>query len=118
MRIFRALPTLLASLILLPLLLHSANFFSGATACPVSGAATRIRSSSTPSSSWTVQTPSGNSGTIYLGGADISTTTGLALAKSTSFTQQPLGNSASFNLFNIWFLCSSSNDTITYVYVQ
>jgi len=95
-------------------ILHPASPTSGSTTCPTSGAK-RVASSSTKAITVTIQVPLANAGVIYLGGSTISSTTGIQLNKGDSFTFAPASNSNSWDLFQIYFACSTNTDTITWI---
>lgn len=107
----------IALLLGLSLAIPAGNVGSGSTTCPASGAK-RISSISLRSITFTVQAPSGNMGTVALGGSAITTSTGVSLGSGDAYTFAPAANSAQYDLTGIWFACSNSSDTIVYTYLQ
>lgn len=100
----------------------SAGLINGRTSCPATGATTVTTYATSNPVSWAViQTPTGNAGTVYIGGSStVSSTTGVGLAAFGSITLQTKGNnSASYDLGrNVWFTCSNTADAIVYVAAQ
>ncbi len=107
---------LLALLILLIPLATSrtAGTQSGTTACPSSGAA-QVKSSGAIYG-YTVQAPTTNMGTINLGGSSVTTTTGVQLQPSWSYSRT--NTAAIYNLGSVFFACSNSSDSVTWTYDQ
>jgi len=95
----------------------AANWKSLAVACPSSGA--KVVSSSQIKASWVLlQSPYANTGTIYVGGSNVSTTVGAQLLFGDSLNAPPQGNSQVFDLGLIYFACSVNTDTVTVLYAQ
>lgn len=109
-------------LLLLPLLafaclpLGSAAFVSGNTACPSSGAK-QVSSVAIFASSVTVQAPVANTGTIYVGGPTITTSSGVGLLATQSQSWGP-APSGTMNLQTLYFACSVSGDSMSWNAVQ
>lgn len=96
---------------------HSSGFGSGSQTCPASGAKA-VSSTSVAVSTFTIQAPFGNAGTVYVGGSNVSSTVGNQLPASWSFAPPAHGQNTSFNLTGVFFACSNSADSIVYTYIQ
>jgi hypothetical protein len=107
---------LIFALLLLAIPVHPAGVGSGKTSCPVSGA--KAAGSVTGISTWTIQAPGTNLGTINFGGSNVTSTTGLQLYPNGSYTFQPQANAVPYSQSNTYFICSNSADGITFTYVQ
>lgn len=110
--------TLRLALLTFALVLRGGDLKSGSNTCPSSGAKAVSATSNTTASFWTVQAPVGNTGKIYLGGASITTATGVALFAGDSLTAPTHGNTQPYNLNRTFFACTVNTDTITFVYQQ
>lgn len=97
--------------------LHAAGVFSGSNTCPSSGAK-RVASTNTRAIAVSFFAPAGNMGLIHYGDSTVSTSVGYSTAASATFSLYPAGNAAVYDLYNIWFACSNSADTIRFTYVQ
>jgi len=113
MRLIRFASLLLALAFALP----AGNVSSGSNTCPSSGTK-RIAAASIRSITFTVQAPSGNMGTISIGGSAASATTAVTISGGDAFTFPPASNSAAYDLTQIYFACSNSADSIVYTYLQ
>lgn len=116
MRKIRYLLPVLLLLVAVPVA-HSSGFGSGTTTCPSSGAKA-VSSTSTVVSTFVIQAPLSNAGTIYVGGSNVSSTIGNQLATSWSYSPPAHGQNTSFNLTGVFFACSNSADSIVYTYIQ
>lgn len=104
---------------------RAGNIYSGTTTVTTAG--TRVRLSQTPINalSMAIQVRNGNTGSIYIGGDNISSTNGLRLGPCTSASDTcvsvafPIASGTGpYNLFNIWIDASVSGEGVTYTYVQ
>jgi len=109
-------------LILIALLLSmtpakSGSFMSGSNTCPTSG--NKAVASSTTKAVWyVIQTPTSNGGKIYVGGSNVTTSTGTALSAGDSLSAPPQGNSAAYDLAKTYIACTVNTDSVTYIYAQ
>ena len=97
--------------------LRAGNFSSGSQTCPGSGNK-RVSSTSLKAVSWTMMAPGANTGYIAFGGSAVTTTTGPVLYALDSYTANPAGNSAMWDLSQVYIACSASGDKVVYTYVQ
>lgn len=86
---------------------------SGSNTCPASGAK-RVNSSARWAVTVTITAADDNNGAVYIGGSDISSTTGVKLQAGDAFTLGSAGNANIWNLNQIWFACADANDGITW----
>jgi hypothetical protein len=112
------LPAALCFVLVLCLsILSGGQLIPGANTCPTSGAKA-VSATSARSVTWTVQAPLANTGKIYIGGPTVTTSTGIALNPGDGYTNPSQGNAASYDLSQVYFACTVSGDSITYVYQQ
>ena len=98
----------------------SANFLHGSVACPGSGTA-QLASVSTKASFIVAQSPllpTPNTGRIHFGGSGVTTSGGVYILPGDSYSWPPEGNSAVFDLRQIYFACTVNSDIVTFDYVQ
>lgn len=108
----------LCGLIAIPAALEAGNISNGAKTCPASG---RIALSATSiKASWvSIQAPSTNSGSVYVGGSTVVVTTSAnGLAANGAFFMPPLANVAPYELSQIYIACTNSGDLVTFTYFQ
>lgn len=111
-----------ASLVLSSLLLAGLN--SGSQTCPASGnkaviaAASSCPASNCKSTSWTIQAPAGNTGTVYVGGNTVTTSSGVGLVAGASATTLTQANTFPYDLTQTFIACTASGDTVTFNYIQ
>lgn len=109
-------------LLLASLLLAGLN--SGSQTCPSSGSKAVIAAQSScpgascKSISWTIQAPVGNTGTVYVGGSTVTTSSGVALVAGASATSLTQGNAFPYDLTQTFIACTASGDSITFNYTQ
>lgn len=107
----RVIITLLA-LILVPVSLRTAEYVSGATACPSSGRA-RVSTTSVSVAQLTVVAPTVNTGEVHVGGSNVTTSDGGILLPGGSYTDNK--NNAGTNPAALFFACTVSADTINWI---
>jgi hypothetical protein len=101
----------------LALALPAGQIFSGSVSCPTSG--NKVVSSTTIKAvTYTLQAPTANTGSVYIGGSTVSTSQGFFLKSGDSYTSPPQSNTAAYNLGTTYFACSASGDSLTYSYFQ
>lgn len=97
--------------------LRSGGFISGSNSCPASG--NKQVTSSKASAAWyVIQAPTANTGRVYIGDSGVTTSEGVFLSSGDSLSAPPRGNTASYNLADVYIACTETTDTITYVYAQ
>ena len=106
---------ILLLLAFLALPIRSGSFVSGSATCPASGNA-QVSTTSYFLYQLTVQANFANAGKVYVGGSNVSTSTGAVLAAGYSYTVQ--GQSGSVNPATLYFACGTSSDGITWVGAQ
>jgi len=95
----------------------AANVKSGSATCPSSGSK-QVSTTSLKVIKLDIMAPLANTGTVYIGGSTISSTTGIPVTNASGYSFPPVSNSASYDLSNIYFACSQSADSITFLYLQ
>ena len=104
----------------LAIAIPAGNIGNGSNTCPTSGTK-RIASASLRATQFTLQAPAApvsNTGYICIGGASVTTTTGACLGGGDSIFMPPVGNSAAYDLTQIYFVCSVNTDLLVYTYLQ
>lgn len=100
--------------------LHGASFRNGSNTCPTSGA--KQLSSTSIRASWvTVQSPaapSANTGRLHFGDSTVTTSNGVYISPGGTYTFPTEGNSAVYDLSNIYFACSVNTDIVNFNYLQ
>ena len=99
---------------------RSANFLHGSVTCPGSGTA-QLASTATKASFIVAQSPllpTPNTGRIHFGGSGVTTSGGVYILPGDSYSWPPEGNSAVFDLRQIYFACTVNSDIVTFDYVQ
>jgi|WetSurMetagenome_2_1015567.scaffolds.fasta_scaffold25395_2 hypothetical protein len=89
----------------------------GVVTCPTSGAK-RLATTSTKATWWLAQALSTNTGSIYFGGSNVTTSTGVYVTKGDSLSAPPHGNAAVYDLNQVWFACTANTDSLTFIYQQ
>lgn len=78
---------------------------------PTPGTAVPLTSSNTPCKRVELQAKTGNTGTIYIGASDVSSTKGIQLAKGQIYTLHIE------DLIQLWIDASNANDGVTGIYL-
>ncbi len=104
-------------------LLDAAALKSGVQTCPTSGI--KQLSITQVKASWvSLQAPSGNTGAVAFGDTTITVAAACAVARgncilaSGSAFLPALGNSAAYDLAQIWIACTASSDAVMFNYLQ
>ena len=88
--------------------------------CPVSGNTPLVspQSSRTQVATYTIQAPITNTGTVYFGGNNVSSssTNGLYLLAGMAYTEPPQGNSAKWDVSQTYISCTVSADVVKVKY--
>lgn len=108
----RLTPILFTFLLLAIAALLQADYPTGVTTCPSSGNK-QVSSTSYSLYQLTVLAPSGNAGTVYVGGSTVTTSTGFPLIAGASYNAAK--PSPSVNPQQLYFACSNSGDSITWI---
>ena len=95
---------------------RSSRFISGSASCPTSGNA-QVSTTGYNLFSLTVSAGSINTGSIYLGGTGVTTSSGIYLASSASSYSVTLPF-AGLNPSALYFACTVSGDSVTWTGVQ
>lgn len=115
-----AFKAVLRVLLLLPLLvfpMRPGALGTGSQTCPTSG---RKQLSTTQTKvTWiSVQAPSGNTGSIYLGGPAVTTSLGNYITAGGTFFFPAVSNTAAYDLSQSFMACTVTADTVTFTYLQ
>lgn len=108
---------LFACALLLCLPLVAGNMISGSTTCPTSGVKA-VTSTQSKGPWFVIMASPGNTGKIYVGGSNVSSTTGVYLNAGDSLSGPPQGNTAAYDLNKTYFACSVNTDSVQYIQVQ
>lgn len=110
----------------IPVSLRSGAIGQGLTTCPSSGA--KQLSSTTTKTTWiNIQAPSDNAGAVYVGGPAIVGTSatcnasgskGACILSTGNVFMPAISNTSSYDLAQIWFACTTSSDSVRYLYSQ
>lgn len=90
--------------------------YDGSATLAAAGTRQRLVSTRTPAAWITFQPGSSNSGSIYIGGSTVSSTSGLSMLVGDSVVSWPVADINMYDLHEIWFDGSSTNDTVQFVY--
>ncbi len=86
----------------------------------VATAGTRVplKAARTDAYGLSVHAPAANTGTIFIGGPTVSATSGIEVAKGTSYTFPPLPLGMTYDLNLIYADAATSGDDIKFVYLS
>lgn len=88
-----------------------------AQTCPSSGRI-QVSSTQTKASAVFIQAPTTNTGLIYVGGSDVTTSNAAAIQAFGSFTFPAQANVQPYDLSQIFIACTVNTDVIRVTYVQ
>jgi hypothetical protein len=101
----------------LPFSMHSGALGTGSQTCPASGRK-QLSTTQTRAMWVSIQSPTANTGKVYVGGPAITTSVGNYAVAGGSVFLPTAGNSAPYDLSATWIACTVSEDTVTYTYLQ
>lgn len=113
----RRIRLFLLTLLAFCLYLSAAGIKSGSTACPGSGNVV-VSTSADKGTSWTIQAPSTNTGKVYIGGSNVTTSNGVYLNAGDSATALTQSNASPYSLNATWIACTAPADTVTWNLLQ
>lgn len=105
--------TLILSLLLLATSMVAAAPSSGSRTCPSSGNQT-VGTVNKRVVTYVIQAPVTNTGTVCLGGSDVTTSKGACLLAGMAEFGSPQGNSNAYDLGSIYMACTVNTDVVTW----
>lgn len=99
----------------LTLLLFAGMPKTGSTTCPTSGNK-QVNSTSAKALMYVIQAPSANTGSVCIGGSDVTTSNSPCLAAGQTMSGNPAGNAYVYDLSVIYFACTANTDTVRWSY--
>ena len=99
--------------------LYGAQITSSSAACPGAIGNTVTMASVTTKASWLlIQAPSTNAASVYLGGANVTTSNGLIIVPGASLNFPTQGNAGVYDLSKIEMICGNNTDSVRIMFGQ
>lgn len=105
--------TLILSLLILATASVAASPVSGSRTCPTSGVQS-VGTANKKVSTYVIQAPVTNTGTICLGDSSVTTSKGACLLAGMAEFGSPQGNTAAYDLATIYMACTVNTDVVTW----